>query len=103
MSNFDLKNFNSDFVDYFITYSPQLFNLNICIIEEINNNVLFHLMKSDPDHDYSTNLIVLHKQHLHYNLIIPKMYQIKSIVNTFDTIDRALSNNEFDSRGNLVN
>jgi hypothetical protein len=31
------------------------------------------------------------------------MYQIKSIVNTFDTIDRALSNNEFDSRCNLVN
>jgi len=103
VSYFDLKNFNSDFVDYFITYSPQLFNLNICIIEEINNNVLFHLMKTDPDHDYSSNLVVLHKQHLHYNLIIPKMYQIKSIINTFDTFDRALSNNEFDSRGNLAN
>ena len=45
VSYFDHKNFNSDFVDIFIMQSSHIFKINLCVIEEINNSVLFHLMK----------------------------------------------------------
>jgi len=84
VSYFDQKNFNSDFVDIFIMQSPRIFKINLCIIEEVNGSgVLIHLMKYE-EHNVLVNLVILHKNHLHYNLIVPRTSIMMDIINNPD-------------------
>ena len=64
--------------------SPRIFKINLCIFEEVNGSgVLFHLMKY-KEHNFLVNLVILHKNNLHYNLIFPRTSIMTYIINIPD-------------------
>ena len=69
--------YDTNFVDYFINEAANIFKFNLCIIQDRNYSTLVTVLRpNETEINFSTNLIIMHRQQLHYNLIVPLNHQM---------------------------
>ena len=92
---FELKKYDSSFVDYIVNYSYLLFSLSFVIVEPLQNSVRIHLIKQ-INQDIARelefgNVIVLYRQKIsescyHFSLLVPSIHQMSCVFNLQELI-----------------
>ncbi len=72
--------YDSDFVDQFITDASNIINTSICILDKRENSMVIYILKprelENDNQNFISNMLVVSRHGLHFNLIIPANYEI---------------------------